>query len=108
MSPGFDLVVAVLATWRLCHLIAHEDGPFDAVVRLRQAAGAGQVGRLMDCPYCLSLWIAAPFAGMIATDLAAGIMLWLAISGAACLVEQLSARLRPNPAIIDLPPATKG
>lgn len=108
MNAWFELAVAVLATWRLCHLIAHEDGPFDAVVRLRQAAGAGQVGRLMDCPYCLSLWFAAPFAMVIATGWATGIMLWLAISGAACLVEQLSARLRPNPAIIDLPPATEG
>ena len=106
MSTWFDLVVAVLATWRLCHLIAHEDGPFDMIVRLRHAAGTGPAGRLMDCPYCLSLWIAVPFASLIATGWAAGIMLWLAISGGTCLVEQVFARLRQqaDPAVIDLPP----
>ena len=110
MSPWFDLTVAVLATWRLCHLIAHEDGPFDSIVRLRQAAGSGVAGRLMDCPYCLSLWIAAPIAAALAPGWIAGVMLWLAISGGSCLVEQLSARLRPEPKapepeVIDLPPA---
>ena len=103
MIPWFELVVAVLATWRLCHLIAHEDGPFDGVARLRRAAGSGMMGRLMDCPYCLSLWIAAPISAMVAPDWIMGVMLWLAISGGACLTEQLSARLRPDPGIIDLP-----
>ena len=70
-GPWFALVVAVLATWRLAHLVAHEDGPFDVVVAARRAAGAGVLGRLMDCPYCLSLW--------------------LAISGGACLVEGVAA-----------------
>ena len=105
MSAGPDLAVAVLATWRLCHLVAHEDGPFDAMIRLRQTAGSGQMGRLMDCPYCLSLWFAAPCAGLIASGWGIGLLLWLAISGGACLVEQLSARLRPAAGtdVIDLP-----
>jgi hypothetical protein len=97
--------VAVLATWRLCHLIAREDGPFGAIARLRRAAGAGELGHLMDCPYCLSLWIAAPFAAPLAEGWRDGIPLWLAISAGSCLVEQCSARLtRPAAlAVIDLP-----
>ncbi|MBI1173270.1 DUF1360 domain-containing protein [bacterium] len=100
-------MVAVLATWRLCHLIAHEDGPFGAIARLRRAAGAGELGHLMDCPYCLSLWIAAPVAALLAGGWRDGILLWLAISGGSCLVEQLSVRLtRATGAdVIDLPPA---
>jgi hypothetical protein len=105
VSSWFDLGVAVLATWRLCHLIAHEDGPFDAIVRLRVAAGQGQFGHLLDCPYCLSLWLAAPFAALIATGWLQSGMLWLAISGGACLIEQVSARLRrpTDDQVIDLP-----
>ena len=62
MSESFGFVVAALAAWRLCHLVAHEDGPFDAIAILRRRAGQGQWGRWMDCPYCLSLWFALPLA----------------------------------------------
>jgi hypothetical protein len=91
-SPWFRLTIAVLATWRVAHLVAREDGPFDVIVRLRLRAGAGVVGRLMDCPYCLSLWVAAPFAFLLArTPLAWGAA-WLAISGAASLLERFAQR----------------
>ncbi len=110
MSEALGLIIAVLATWRLCHLVASEDGPFDLIVRLRRAAGNrgfwGQWGRLMDCPYCLSLWFAVPFAALQAEGWRDGMPLWLAISGGACLIEQAAARLRTpaEPAIITLPP----
>jgi hypothetical protein len=45
--------LAALATWRVTHLLAEEDGPADAVVRRRASAGDGWVGELMDCFYCL-------------------------------------------------------
>jgi hypothetical protein len=90
-SAWFDFFVAVLATWRLAHLLAHEDGPFDAIVRLRARAGDGHWGRLMDCPYCLSLWFAMPAAAWLTWQLDRGVVggvpLWLALSGAACLIE---------------------
>lgn len=95
------LLVAVLAVWRLCHLVTHEDGPWDAVVRLRQAAGDGAWGRLMDCPYCQSLWWAAPAAAWLARDWQwdwqPGLALWLGISGGACVIEKLTNR-SPAPA----------
>ena len=69
-APWFDLALAILATWRLCHLVAREDGPFDLILRLRLRAGSGMVARLLDCPYCLSLWVAAPIAAWLARDLA--------------------------------------
>ena len=105
MGDWFGLFVSIMATWRLCHLVAGEDGPFDIVVRVRRRAGNGAWGRLMDCPYCLSLWFAAPFAMVMASGWLAAIILWLAISGGACLIEQLAAmvRSRSEPPVIDLP-----
>jgi hypothetical protein len=87
-SLWFRFVIAVLATWRLTHLIAREDGPFDVVVRLRARAGAGVAGRLMDCPYCVSVWIAVPFAFSLAQRPLAWCAAWLAISGGASLIER--------------------
>lgn len=91
-SPFFRLVIAVLATWRLAHLIAREDGPFDIIVRLRGRVGDRLVGQLMDCPYCLSLWIAVPFAFTLATTAPAWCAAWLAISGGASLLELYAER----------------
>jgi hypothetical protein len=91
-SPWFRFTVAVLATWRLSHLIAREDGPFDVVVRLRMRAGDGALGHLLDCPYCLSLWIAAPLALLVATSVPDWFVAWLAISGGASLLERFGER----------------
>lgn len=91
-SPWFRLAVAILATWRLSHLIAHEDGPFDAIVSMRRRAGASALGRLMDCPYCLSIWIAVPFAFLLARTPVAWCAAALAISGGASLLERLGER----------------
>ena len=85
----------MLAAWRVAHLVAHEDGPWGVVVALRARAGAGDVGRLMDCPYCLSMWAAAPLSAWMADAFSTGVVLWLAISGGACLLEYTVMALRP-------------
>jgi hypothetical protein len=84
------LVVAVLATWRLTHLIVAEDGPWNIVARLRQLAGSGQVGAMMDCFGCTSLWVALPFAFWLAGDWMDGVASWLALSGGAILLERVA------------------
>jgi hypothetical protein len=101
VNDWFGLFVSMLATWRLCHLVASEDGPFGAIAWARRIAGTGQAGRLMDCSYCLSLWFAAPFAAWLARDLSCGVVLWLAISGGACLIEMAAERMRAPP-MLDL------
>lgn len=93
-------VVAVLATWRLTHLFSKEDGPADLLVRMRSALGSGILGQLLDCFYCLSLWVAAPisfFVGKGALEIG---MIWLSLSGAACLLE----RLGPAPVVFQPAP----
>lgn len=91
-SPWFRLAIAVLATWRVARLIAHEDGPFGIIVRLRRRAGEGVLGKLMDCPYCLGLWIAAPLALLLGRTVLGWFVAWLAISGGASLIERLAER----------------
>ncbi len=90
-EPGFWIrfVVAILATWRVSHLLALEDGPWDLIVRLRLRLGRGFLGALMDCFKCLSLWIAAPAALFVARKPLDWLFAWLALSGAACLLERL-------------------
>jgi hypothetical protein len=85
-------VLAALATWRVTHLLANEDGPADIVFRLRRRLGHGLIGRLMDCFNCLSLWIAAPAAFFLSTRPFVWVMSWLALSGAACLLERLGEK----------------
>jgi uncharacterized membrane protein len=48
------------------------------------------LGSLMDCPYCLSLWLAAPAAFVLASNFAEWVLAWLAISGGACFLERIT------------------
>jgi uncharacterized protein DUF1360 len=77
-----------LATWRVTHLLVEEDGPWDAVVRIRAALGSGQLGAVMDCFYCLSIWVAVPASLAVARRPRDVPLAWLALSGAACLLER--------------------
>ena len=97
-APWFHAVLGALATWRLAHLLAHEDGPWDAVLRLRIAAGQGMWGQMLDCFYCLSLWVAAPVALAVARDPLEWLLAWLGLSGAACLLERLGP-VQPPPTL---------
>ena len=87
-------VVVSLAVWRVTHLLAEEDGPGDVVVRLRKRLGDSIAGRAMDCFFCLSLWIAAPFAVLLAGDVVTWGLMWLALSGAACLLQRATGSHR--------------
>jgi hypothetical protein len=82
-------VLDVLATWRVTHLLASEDGPADIIVRFRALLGRSIFGQLMDCFNCLSLWIAAPAALFVSRRPLEWLLSWLAISGGACLLERI-------------------
>lgn len=89
--------LAVLATWRVTHLLAREDGPADIIVRFRTHLGSGILGKLMDCFHCLSLWVAAPLAFFVSQRPLDLLVTWLALSGAACLLE----RIGQQPVVIE-------
>ncbi len=93
-------VLAVLATWRVTHLLASEDGPADLIFRVRAVVGQSLAGRLMDCFNCLSLWIAAPAALFVSRRPIEWLFTWLALSGGACLLEGMvkdSVVIQPAP-----------
>ncbi|MDN5869914.1 MAG: hypothetical protein L0H73_04235 [Nitrococcus sp.] len=88
INPWFVFVLAALATWRITHLITEEDGPADLILNLCSTLGTSVLGTLMDCFQCLSLWIAIPFAFAVTYSLPEWVLVWLALSGAACLLER--------------------
>ena len=96
----FRFVLAVLATWRVTHLLANEDGPANVIFRIRQRLGNGLFGKLADCFYCLSVWVAIPLAIFAGRDALERCVTWLALSGAACLLERIGRRDSPPPVVL--------
>jgi hypothetical protein len=91
------LILGVLAVWRVTHLLKAEDGPWNLIVHLRKVAGSRFWGELLDCFYCLSLWIAAPFAWFLGQEIKERVFLWLALSGAAILLERITNKQKTTP-----------
>ena len=96
MHEFYRLALGVLCVWRVTHLLQAEDGPWDVIVRARRAVGAGFLGRLTDCFYCLSLWVAAPLAFCLGSTPGEKALLWPALSAAAILLERAMAEVAPQ------------
>lgn len=102
------LLVYGLATYRVTHLLCYERGPFDVFDWLRAKAGIQEVAtywigqqkmttervaigfwaELLNCPLCLSVWLAAMataalFLNCVACDVAAT---WLALAGVSLIL----------------------
>jgi hypothetical protein len=88
----FYFILSILAVWRLTHLLSKEDGPFDIIFLIRKKAGAGFLGSLLDCFYCLSIWVALPFGIWLGVTWVEKVLAWLALSGAAALLEQATTK----------------
>jgi hypothetical protein len=80
MTP-FIFIVAVLASYRISHMIAREDGPFDVLSTIRGHIDPQQktwIGRGLSCPLCISFWVT-----LIVALLIGGTWLeWLGMAGA--------------------------
>jgi hypothetical protein len=84
------LVLGVLTVWRITYFLHAEDGPWDIVIRVRQFVGEGFWGKLLDCFYCLSVWIAAPIAYLVWQSWLERALLWPSFSAAAILLERVT------------------
>jgi hypothetical protein len=81
------LALEVLAVWRVTHLLHAEHGPWGSLARLRAAATRRGLGELTGCFWCLSVWTALPFALWSAPTWRGRVVVWLALSAGAILVE---------------------
>jgi len=99
MTPFYEFTLGILVTWRITHLFAIESGPGNIFANLRRAAGTGLFFELLSCFYCLSLWIAAPLAFVLAGGWRHRLLLWPALSAGAILIERIAARSEPTPPI---------
>jgi hypothetical protein len=97
---AYRFVLAVLTVWRITHLLQAEEGPWDVVVRLRRVAGNGFWGKLLDCFYCLSVWVAALLALLLGHTWWERALLWPSLSAGASLLEQAT---NPNLLITPAP-----
>ncbi len=95
VSPYLFFILS-LVVWRLTHLIQAEDGPFEVIYKIRKAAGEGMIGHLMDCFYCLSVWIAAPLGYYFANEWLHKFLLWLALSATAIILEKVTNNTKAN------------
>jgi hypothetical protein len=92
MEPLYRLILGMLCVWRFTHLLHGEDGPWQIIVRIRTAAGNGFWGELLDCFYCLSLWVSIPFAWGLGRTATERFLLWPALSAGAILIERITDR----------------
>ena len=91
------LALGILSVWRIAHFFHAEDGPWELSVRLRRLAGGGFWGKLLDCFYCLSFWIAAPFAYWLGDSWGERVLLWLSLSAGAIILERITNRKAKAP-----------
>jgi hypothetical protein len=93
----YPLVLAVLAVWRITHLLVFEDGPWNTLLVLRRATDKPFWSGLLNCFYCCSLWVAAPFAWLDGASWAERLVLVFALSGGAILAERATTKGESDP-----------
>lgn len=86
-------ILAIGAVWRLTQMLQNEDGPFGIFARLqawaaRKPERVGGINRGFYCFWCLSVWVALPFALLLSFN-KFFIIYWLALSAGAILIETM-------------------
>ena len=80
-----QLILAILAVYRVAHMIAKEDGPFDVLSRIRgriDPEQKGWVGRGINCAACLSFWLS-----LVVFALGGSWLEWLAVAGGVLIIH---------------------
>ena len=90
MSDIVKYIILSVVVWRLTHLFSSEDGPFDLIFKFRKLLGNSIWGKLIDCFYCLSIWIGLCFAIIAGNSWFEIIILCLYYSGASILLEKIT------------------
>ncbi|HZP46172.1 MAG TPA: hypothetical protein VFB15_11020 [Candidatus Binataceae bacterium] len=90
-----EFILGAIAVWRISHLLVNEDGPGDIMKQMREIARGGFWGKVLECFYCLSLWVAAPATLLLARDWRGAMLLWPGLSGAAIMLERITVGGQP-------------
>jgi hypothetical protein len=72
-----NLLILILAVWRISSLLVNEDGPFSVFGRLRhrlgvrydeysQPYGENEVAKALTCTWCTSVWVSFVLAALYA------------------------------------------
>jgi hypothetical protein len=88
------ILLGILCVWRVTHLLNAEDGLGGGVAWVRRAAGTALLGRVLGCFYCLSLYVSAPLALLLAERWEDRLLLWPALSAGAILLERVTGAAR--------------
>lgn len=96
-----NYLILALATYRLSYLIAHEDGPFNLILRFRRLIGVDTNQHGLDygknifaigwiCVYCNSIWIGAALTATYFYwgEIITWLMLPFALSASAIIVNR--------------------
>lgn len=92
-NPLIQAAALVLATYYVAFTIARLAGPFDLAGRLRHAVEArfGQYDHWLtegvNCPVCVSFWVAPVLLALAATRPGWWLVVWLAVAGGATAVH---------------------
>jgi hypothetical protein len=101
INSALCFALCALASWRVAHLLARENGPLHLVARLRAAIDSCVLGRLMDNFYCWSFLLALPPALWMSSSRMGFLFQWLALSVVVCVLERVTQgrqeRLNLNP-----------
>jgi hypothetical protein len=92
ISFAWCFSLCALAIWRIAHLLAKENGPWNLIVRLRDNLGSGMWGQLMDSFYCWSFLISLLPSSWLSSSQMGFLIQWMALSAVACLLERATQR----------------
>lgn len=90
-------VLCTFAVWRLCLLVTTDSGPGDILLKLRgRFSPQHWFGKGIRCEMCTSFWFGLMFAlvfwYMGQLSLLEMVIWWLALSGAAILVDAVARK----------------
>ena len=91
-----NILLAVLACYRLTTLVVYDAGPFRVFKRLRAWLGTHDNGfirenggELVNCPYCVGIWMAVVAALLLEWPAAYPALLVLGIAGGQSLMQDI-------------------
>jgi hypothetical protein len=87
MNPPMTFVLCCLACWRVCHFVASEPGPFSLMWEIRYFSQDYEIGKLLNCVKCSSVWLSAMFCAVLFWK--SWFLYWLAMSAVVMFLERL-------------------